>query len=352
MKSYALVEYGKPLEAIEREDPTPQGKEVVVRVRRCGVCHSDVHIWEGFFDMGEGQKFRMADRGMKLPHTLGHEILGEVVAAGPDAKDAPIGKTMLVHPWIGCGECDACREERENDCTSMRALGVVQPGGFATHVVVPDPKFLVDIGDLDPSVAAPYACSGVTVYTALKKLLPIRDDEWLAVIGAGGLGLAAVSIAKAMGFPNVISVDMGQEKLAAAMDMGADETIDVREEANALEALRAKSHGKLMSVLDTVGSEATSRLGFDGLTKTGRYVIVGLHGGTFKAPLPKLPQMALTVRGSYVGSSRDLKELMEMVRAGKVKSVPITERPMEKAYDTILDLAEGNVVGRVVLTAE
>ncbi|MGM0586103.1 MAG: alcohol dehydrogenase [Pseudomonadota bacterium] len=352
MKSYALVEYGKPLEVIEREDPTPEGKEVVVRVRRCGVCHSDVHIWEGYFDMGEGQKFRMSDRGMKLPHTLGHEILGEVVAAGPDAKDAPIGKTMLVHPWIGCGHCEACAEERENDCTAMRALGVVQPGGFATHVVVPDPKFLVDIGDLDPSVAAPYACSGVTVYTALKKLLPIRDDEWLAVIGAGGLGLAAVSIAKAMGFPNVISVDLGQEKLAAAMDMGADETIDVREEENALEALRAKSHGKLMSVLDTVGSEDTSRLGFDGLTKTGRYVIVGLHGGTFKAPLPKLPQMALTVRGSYVGSSRDLKELMEMVRAGKVKSVPITERPMEKAYDTILDLAEGNVVGRVVLTAE
>lgn len=352
MKSYALVDYGKPLQLIEQEDPTPTGTEVLVRIRRSGVCHSDCHIWEGFFDMGEAGKFRMEDRGMKLPHTLGHEILGEVIAAGPDAQDAPIGETMLVHPWIGCGECDACREERENDCTQMRALGVVQPGGFATHVIVPHPKFLVPIGDVDPTVAAPYACSGVTVYTALKKLLPIRDDEWLAVIGAGGLGLSAVSIAKAMGFRNVVSVDMGQEKLAAAMDMGADETLDVREEEDALQALRAKAKGKLMSVLDTVGSEPTSQLGFNALTKTGRYVIVGLHGGTFKSPLPKLPQMALTVRGSYVGSSRDLKELMEMVRAGKVKSVPITERPLEKAYDTIVDLMEGNVVGRVVLTTE
>ncbi len=352
MKSYSLVEFGKPFELIEREDPTPEGKEVVIRVRRSGVCHSDVHIWEGFFDYGDGQKFKMEDRGMKLPHTLGHEILGEVVAAGPDVVDPPIGKTMLVHPWIGCGECVACEEERENDCLAMRALGVGQDGGFATHVVVPDAKFLVDIGDVDPSVAAPYACSGVTVYSALKKLLPIRDDEWLAVLGAGGLGLAAITIAKAMGFKNVISVDMGQEKLSAAVDMGADETLDVREENDPLKKLRMLSKNKLMSVLDTVGSESTAQLGFDGLTKTGRYVIVGLHGGQFKAPLPKIPQMALTVRGSYVGSSRDLKELMEMVREGRVKSVPITERPLEKAYDAVVDLMEGNVVGRVVLTAE
>ncbi len=352
MKSYCVVEWHKPFEMIEREDPTPTGKEVLIRVRRSGVCHSDVHIWEGYFDYGDGQKFRMEDRGMKLPHTLGHEILGEVVAAGPDVEDAPIGKTMLVHPWIGCGHCRACEEERENDCEKMQALGVVRPGGFSTHVIVPDAKFLVDIGDVDPTIAAPYACSGVTVYTALKKLLPIHDDEWLAIMGAGGLGLAAITIAKAMGFKNVISVDMGQEKLAAAVDMGADETIDVREEADALAALKAKSKNKLLAVLDTVGMEATSQLGFNGLVKTGRYVIVGLHGGTFKAPLPKLPQLSLTVRGSYVGSCNDLKELMELVKAGKVKSVPITVRPLEKAYDTIVDLAEGNVVGRVVLTTE
>ena len=168
MKSYCVVEWHKPFEMIEREDPTPQGREVVVRVRRSGVCHSDVHIWEGYFDYGDGQKFRM--------------------------EDPPIGKTMLVHPWIGCGKCRACEEERENDCQKMQALGVVRPGGFSTHVVVPDAKFLVDIGDVDPTIAAPYACSGVTVYTALKKLLPIHDDEWLAIMGAGGLGLAAIDI--------------------------------------------------------------------------------------------------------------------------------------------------------------
>lgn len=353
MRSYALVEFGKPFEAIDREDPTPTGTEVVVRVRRSGVCHSDVHIWEGFFDYGDGQKFKMEDRGMKLPHTLGHEILGEVVAAGPDAPDAPIGKTMLVHPWIGCGECSACEEGQENLCAKMAALGVVRPGGFATHVIVPHPKFLVDIGDVDPTIAAPYACSGVTVYTALKKLKPIRDDEWLAIMGAGGLGLAAITIAKAMGFKNVISVDMGQEKLSAAVDMGADKTIDVREAGdNAQKELRDAAEGKLMAVLDTVGMEATANLGFNTLTKAGKYVIVGLHGGTFKSPLPKLPQLALTVAGSYVGSCNDLKELMELVKAGKVKSVPITERPLEKAYDTVIDLLEGNVVGRVVLTTE
>ena len=129
--SYDLVEFGKPLEAREREIPVPQGTECLIRVRRAGVCHSDLHIQDGYFDLGEEGKLEMGARGMKLPQALGHEILGECVAAGPDAPDAPIGKTMLVHPWIGCmkPDCVHCMNDRESDCPSMRALGVVRDGG-------------------------------------------------------------------------------------------------------------------------------------------------------------------------------------------------------------------------------
>ena len=130
--SYDLVEFDKPLQANQRPMPTPTGTEVLVRVRRSGVCHSDLHIQEGFFDLGEEGKLTMAGRGMKLPQALGHEILGEVVAAGPDAPDAPIGQTMLVHPWIGCmkEDCLACSSGHENDCAQMRSLGVARDGGY------------------------------------------------------------------------------------------------------------------------------------------------------------------------------------------------------------------------------
>lgn len=352
MKSYALVAFGQPLREIERPDPTPQGTEVLVRVRRCGVCHSDIHISEGYFNYGDGQKFRMADRGMELPTTLGHEVLGEVVAAGPDAADAPMGKTMLVHPWIGCGSCRACREERENDCAAMKPIGVLRDGGYATHVIVPHPKFLVDIEGIDLTVVTPYACSGVTVFSALKKALPVEDDEWLCIMGAGGLGLTAVSIAKAMGAERIVSVDIDDAKLEAARDIGADQVLNPKDCDDPVATLTEMTGGMLLAVVDTVGSEKTSNLGILSLRKTGRYVVVGLYGGTLKMPLPMLPQKALTVRGSYVGSCRDLRELIDLVRTGKVKPIPVATRPLDQADATLRDLAEGKIVGRVVLTTD
>ena len=211
MRSYALVEFGQPFQAIDREDPTPTGTEVVIKVRRSGVCHSDVHIRHGYFDFGDGRKFRMQDRGMKLPQALGHEVFGDVVAHGPDALDEaaahPVGAPRLVFPWIGCENCEDCHDGRQNDCLNMAAIGVLRDGGYATHVVVPHPKFLVDIGDIDPTIATPYACSGLTVYTALKKALPVGENGWLAVMGAGGLGLNAIAIARAMGVNHIVAVD-------------------------------------------------------------------------------------------------------------------------------------------------
>lgn len=352
MLSYALVEFGKPLQAIERPDPEPTGTEVLLRVRRCGVCHSDIHIAEGFFDLGESGKFYMTDRGMKLPVTLGHEILGEVVKGGPEAGEVPIGRTMLVNPWIGCGKCRACLEERDNDCTQMRSLGVYRDGGYATHVIVPHPKYLIDVEGLDPDIVAPYACSGLTVYSALKKALPVREDEWLAIMGAGGLGLSAVTIAKAMGAPNVISVDIDDAKLEAARELGADRTLNPKAHEDPLDELRRLAEGRLFAAVDTVGSGATSSLAIHALHKTGRYVVVGLYGGTLKVPLPYLPQRTLTLRGSYVGSNAELRELIDLVKTGRVKPIPVATRPLAEAERTLRDLAEGRIVGRVVLTTE
>ncbi len=351
MKRYALVEFGKPLQEIESPDPVPTGTEVLIRVRRSGVCHSDLHIADGYFDMGEGNKMDVGPR-MTLPQALGHEILGEVVAAGPDAPEAPIGKTMLVHPWIGCGDCQACDEERENDCTSMNSLGVFRDGGYATHVLIDHPRFLVDIDGLDLDHVTPLACSGVTVYNAMRTALPIQDNEWLCVMGAGGLGLNAVSIAKAMGAANIVSVDLDDDALTAAKNMGAMATINPATTPDVVSALQQLTGNKLLAVVDTVGNEITSGNAVQALVKTGRYVLVGLHGGTFKMPLPMLPQKALTVKGSFVGSCKDLRELVDLVRTGKVKNIPVSTRPLDQADATLQDLRDGKITGRVVLSTD
>lgn len=349
--SYDLVDWDKPFEARERPMPVPQGTEVLVRIRRSGVCHSDIHIAEGFFDLGEEGILKMGDRGMTLPRALGHEIVGEVVAVGPDAADVPIGKTMLVFPWIGCGECRACKEERSNDCMKMRMMGIVQDGGFATHALVEHPKFLVDIEGLDLDTAAPHACSGLTVYNALKTLGPVRDDEWLAIMGAGGLGLNAISIALAMGHERIVALDVDPAKLDAATEMGAHAVLDSSRD-DVLPALAEITDGRLSAVLDTVGIPATSHIAVRALIKTGAYVVVGLHGGDFKMPLPWLPQKAMRVQGCHVGSCADLRELIDLVKAGKVKEIPVTIRPLSEASQSLDDLKAGKVTGRIVLTGD
>lgn len=349
--SYDLVEFGAPLEARDRPMPEPEGTQVLLRIRRSGVCHSDLHIADGYFDLGEEGQLRMADRGMKLPMALGHEMVGEVVAVGGDAKDSIVGKTMMIFPWIGCGVCIACDEGRENDCTTMRALGVARDGGYATHVLTDHPKFLIDVDDMDLDIIAPYACSGLTVYTALKKVGAMRDGEWLAVMGVGGLGLNGIAIARAMGFQKIVAIDVDDTKLKAATEMGADAVLNASAE-DAVQALRNVTGAQLMGVLDTVGAPTTSRLAVHVLAKTGRYVVVGLYGGDFKMPLPWLPQKSLTVRGSYVGNCKDLRDLVGLVRAGKVKQIPIEIRPLASANETLDDLRAGRITGRVVLNAD
>ncbi|MEM1300704.1 MAG: alcohol dehydrogenase [Pseudomonadota bacterium] len=355
--SYDLVEFDKPLVERQRPMPVPTGTEVLIRVRRSGVCHSDLHIQEGFFDLGEEGKLEMGARGMKLPQALGHEFCGEVAALGPDAdpEEAPMGKTMMVHPWIGCLEpdCVACSNDRENDCTKMRALGVVRDGGYGQYVVVDHPRFLVNIDGLDLDTVTPYACSGLTVYCALKKVNVdlMNPGEWLAVMGCGGLGMNAVAIAKAMGFEKVVACDVDDVKLQTAVSMGADAVLNTRRE-DALEELRKITDNQLLGVVDTVGVPATSRLGVHALIKMGRYVVVGLHGGDFKMPLPWLPTKALTVQGSYVGSCKDLRELIALVREGNVKEIPVESRPLCEASNTLDDLKAGKITGRVVLNAD
>jgi len=225
MRCYCVIHHGKPLELVKRDVPQPKGTEVLLRVKAAGLCHSDLHIWEGYYDLGGGKKLSLADRGIKLPLTPSHEICGEVVALGPDAQGAPealaTGTSAVVHPWIGCGECAACKRGEENICAKPQSLGVLRDGGFADYVIVPHPRYLVDLAGLDPVKAAPLACAGVTTYSAIKKFGERIHEGPVVVIGAGGLGMMALEVLKAMGAQGAIVVDVDPAKREAAIAAGA-----------------------------------------------------------------------------------------------------------------------------------
>ena len=354
MRSFQVAEFNAPLKEVEQPTPQPNGTEVLIRVKAAGVCHSDLHIWEGGYDLGHGRKpLSLKDRGVSLPRTMGHETVGEVLAFGPDVKEADkgglkVGDVALVYPWLGCGQCATCLAGDENMCLKPHALGVYCDGGYADHMTVRHPKYLLNLKGLDPVTAAPYACSGVTTYSALKKVEKDFGSP-IVIFGAGGLGLMALSLLKAMGGKGAIVVDIDARKREAAEAAGALATVD-GSAPDALEQLAKKAGEPIRAVIDLVGNAQTTQLGFDCLTKGGKLVIVGLFGGGATWALPLIPIKAVTIQGSYVGNLRETQELLDLVRSKKVPPIPVSPMPLSKANDALLQLQQGAVVGRTVLT--
>lgn len=343
MIAYQTTTPGAPLEQVESATPAPQGTEVLLKMVACGVCHSDIHMHDGQFNLGNGKQLDVGRPGM----VLGHEIFGEVVALGPDATGASIGDRRVVFPWIGCGECAACKRGDEQLCTPGRALGIVASGGFADHVLVPHSRYLFDKGNVKDSLAATYACSGLTAYSALKKVGTLHEGDEVVIIGAGGVGMMAIQIAlSALGIDPIV-VDIDDSKLKAASDLGVTRTYNSAE-PDAAKAIR-KATGGAFAVLDFVGAEASVNFGLSCLRKGGMLVIVGLYGGALNIPIPFLPMNARIIQGSYVGTLADMGELMALVRAGKVAPIEIQERPLSEANAALADLKAGKISGRQVL---
>ena len=268
MRMFQVCVCGEPLQCNEAPTPEPKGSEVLLKVLAAGVCHSDIHLADGWFDLGGGKRMSLQDRGMKLPVTLGHENVGEVIAVGPDAKGVKIGQKMLADPWIGCGKCPACLRNEDNLCTAMRSLGVFSNGGYATHMMVPHPRYLFDIGDMAPERAAPLACSGVTTYGALKKVATLKSEPTV-IIGAGGLGLMCLALHQKMGGHSAIVVDIDPAKRDAAKKAGAKAVVDGKA-ADAVDQIKALTNGGAWGVVDLVGSSQSARMGYDSLAKGGR----------------------------------------------------------------------------------
>lgn len=353
MHAYAVLSNtAHAITDIELPTHEPVGTEVRLRVVRSGICHTDTHLREGYYDLGSRGRLNLVDRGMTYPMVMGHEVVGVVEAVGPDAVGVEPGQTRLVFPWIGCGSCDACRAGHENLCPAPQNLGVARHGGYAEHISVPHPRYLLDIEGLDESWAATLACSGLTAYSAARKALPDTPTVPVVVIGAGGVGLTAIATLAALGHRAICAVDLQERNLELARELGAS-TVVRADQDNLGAAITGTLGGPVAAVIDFVNTGTTASVGFDILQKGGRMVQVGLFGGELTVPTALLTLKIITIQGSFVGSLGELGELVALAKTGALPHIPIIEGALSASeVDAALDrLADGGVPGRIVLGA-
>jgi propanol-preferring alcohol dehydrogenase len=342
MQAYQLVEWQQPPEVREVDVPEPGPGQVLLKVAGAGACHSDLHLMEwpkGTFDF-------------QLPFTIGHENSGHVAALGAGVEGLEIGEAVAVYgPW-GCGRCHACRQSKENFCERAAELGALGGGlglngGMAEYLLVPSPRLLLPLGDLDPVEAAPLSDAALTPYHAIKRNLHrMTPGSSVVVIGVGGLGHMAVQILKAVAPAQIIAVDLDESKLKLAKEVGADHT--VKSGAGAAAEIQELTGGRGAGViLDFVGAEATMGLGAAVSQPDGELVVVGLAGGVFQFQFGALPwDCSITV--PYWGSTVELMEVLELARAGKIRA-HVERFPLSRVEEAYQRLRDGTLDGRAVI---
>jgi propanol-preferring alcohol dehydrogenase len=348
MKSARITAPNEPLAVCESETPKPHGNQVLVKVKSVGVCHSDLHLWEGGYDLGDGQFMKVTDRGVKYPVTPGHEIVGIVDEIGDSVSDVSKGDEVLVFPWIGCGECPACKVGNENLCDTPKSIGVFQDGGYSDYTLIPNSKYLVKLDGVNPDAATSLACSGLTAYTAIKKANQ-NTPEFLVIVGAGGLGLMGVQIAHAITDAKIICVDLDDKKLETAKEMGADYTINSKDPETSQKILSICNDKGADSVIDFVNAPPTVKLGLSVLRKRGNLVLVGLFGGSIELSLITIPLKSIIIQGAYTGNYDDMVELLELARKGIINPVISKRYSLDDANIALEDLKARKIIGRAVI---
>lgn len=346
---WVLPAWGASLTEQTETLPAPVGHQVSVRVTHCGICHSDLHIQAGGFDMGGGKLSSLERAGAKLPLTMGHEIGGEVVEIGPEVRDVKLGDRVIVYPWLGCGQCPVCERGDDHLCPKAAYnFGVQLPGGYGDMVHVPHSRYLVPVGTLDPARAATFACAGITAYGAIRKLNPMTAEDHVAIIGCGGVGMTGVALLSATSKVRIVAIDPDPAKREAALRHGAVMAFDPNE-AGVQRTINKACNNDIAGVVDFVGSESTSSMAVNLVRRPGQVVIVGMFGGEFRMPLPLIALKAIQISGSYVGGLKDLRDLVALAQRVKLPEIPLSLRPLASVNQALDDLSSGRVVGRVVL---
>jgi alcohol dehydrogenase, propanol-preferring len=332
MKAAVLHQAGSPLTIEEVEKPVPGAGEVLIQVKACGVCHTDLHLAAG--------EWRLP----KLPVVLGHEATGVVEAVGPGVANFKAGDRAGI-PWIysTCGTCEYCTSDREPLCPAITVTGFMVDGGYAEYVKAPASHAVVMPPELSFVDAAPLYCAALTSYRALK-VSGARVGETVAVWGVGGLGHYAVQIAKAMG-ARVVGVDLDPAKLELARELGADVVVEAQgEDADE----KVKALGGAHVVVNLASTSDAIAQGFRALRRGGTLVLVGLPAGTFTLPIKGSVAKGIRILTSAVGTRQDLREVLALAAAGKIRTIAKTAR-LDQINDVFERMRTGSIKGRVVL---
>jgi propanol-preferring alcohol dehydrogenase len=315
VRAVILPSFQAPLEVEERAVPQPSDGQVLVKVLACGVCHSDLHVVEGYFSSAP------------LPLVLGHEIAGEL-------ED---GQRVLVYaPW-GCGECRFCLATEEMICPEGREAGMFQDGGYAEYVRVPAQRYIYPIGDLDPVTAAPLACGGLTAYRAVKHARPwLKPGTRALVLGAGGLGQFGIQFIRHLTDGAVVAGDPSDVKRARAIELGAEAAADP-----------ADLDGPFDAVLDFVGSDESLARAAELVDRKGVAIVIGLFGGTIPFGLGAVPHEAHFL-SSIWGSRDELEDLIALAQRETIEHT-VETLPLEQAQTAHDRLRAGDTRGRLVL---
>jgi alcohol dehydrogenase, propanol-preferring len=349
MKSARIVKPKESLEVQQLETPSPKGPQVLIKVESSGVCHSDIHLWDGGYEGLEGQFLKTTDRGVKYPLTPGHEIAGIVDSLGDQAEGFNKNEKVLVYPWIGEGLCPACRVGEENLCDKPRSLGVYMDGGYAEYVLVPSYKYLLKMDDeMDTNASATLSCSALTAYGAVKNT-NLKPNDNVVIVGAGGLGLMAMQLAKAVTGAKIIAMDLDDSKLKAAKENGADPVVNSKKEdpIKAIQELTSKLG--VDAVIDFVNASKTVENDMQLLRRRARVVLVGLFGGELKLSLVTMPTRAYKLIGSYTGTLSEMVELVSLAKRGIIKPVVSNRFKLSQTTEALRMLKDGKIIGRGVI---
>jgi alcohol dehydrogenase, propanol-preferring len=342
MLAYRLLQAQTPPEFQDVPEPHAGPGQVVVRVAGSGLCHTDFTVIS---------RDRTYWQDEAPPFTLGHEIAGWVEELGTGVTRFRHGDAVAVNPsWASCSRCHMCRSGEENHCLyqkRIRAPGVGYDGGHAPYVLVPDARFLVPIGDLDPVVAAPLTDAGITTYSAIKSALPsIWPGSTAVVIGIGGLGIYAVQFLRQLTGARIVAVDRTEARLKLAREYGADDVVSIGPDT--ADQIRELTRGVGATfVIDCVGADATLAIGVSVLSWRGRLAMVGAGGGSVPFDFFKVPPGAQLVT-SLNGGSIALMEVVDMAALGRLK-VLVDRYPLSAAKTAYDDFEHGRLVGRAVL---
>lgn len=335
MKAVVVNPEGTNVQLVENKELRPlETGEALVDIEYCGVCHTDLHVAHGDFGKVPGR-------------VLGHEGIGIVKEIAPDVKSLKVGDRVSV-AWFfeGCGACEYCTTGRETLCRTVKNAGYSVDGGMAEQCIV-TADYAVKVPEgLDPAQASSITCAGVTTYKAIKEA-QLQPGEWTVIFGAGGLGNLAVQYAKKVFNAHVVAVDINNDKLALAKEVGADIVINGHEVEDVAALIQEKTGGAHSAVVTAVSKVAFNQA-VDSVRAGGRVVAVGLPSEMMDLSIVKTVLDGIQVIGSLVGTRKDLEEAFQFGAEGLVAPV-VQKRPVSDAVDVFDEMEAGTIQGRMVL---